>query len=66
MEKDIVSGDVVRTSEKAVLLDTMNLSGEEVQVWIPRSLITDGESVEVGLKQDLEVASWFLDKQELI
>lgn len=56
-----VSGTVTRVTSKAVLY--VSTAGKS-EHWIPRSVIEDGDDVEVG-EQEMNVAEWFLDKEEI-
>lgn len=56
-----VTGTITRVTEKAVLYVSKAAKTEH---WIPRSVIEDGDDIEVG-EQDMNVAEWFLDKEEI-
>lgn len=52
------------TTADAVLLD---LGDGECPVWIPRSVIEDGDAIQDGDgPDDLEVKTWFLKKEGLL
>lgn len=59
-----VSGDVVHTTDKAILIATDD-QGSLKQFWIPRSVIEDGEEVEEGEALDIHVETWWLEKEGL-
>ncbi len=59
---DTVHCDVIKTTEKAVLVFEED---NERELWIPRSVIEDGESVEEDEDLDLNVESWFCEKEGL-
>ena len=60
------SGKVMRTSEKAVLIDSSSLSehigNRNTEIWIPKSVMKDAASLEAGDK-DVRVAEWWVEKQ---
>ena len=58
---ETVTGLVVKTSEKAVLLTI----GNGVEVWVPRSVCVDGDTIDKG-DTDLVVQSWFAEKEGLL
>lgn len=51
--------DIMLATPKAVMIE----EPDGRQIWIPKSVIDDGADLEVGLKQDIEVAKWFADKE---
>lgn len=53
--------EVLHETEMAVLCE---VDGDEV--WIPRSVIEDGEDLETGDTGDIEVAEWFAIKEGLV
>ncbi len=58
----LVEGRVVATTVKAVLLDhEMHIDG----IWIPRSVIENGEQVMEG-EDALWVAEWFARRNDLM
>lgn len=56
-----LAGDIKRTTGAAVLLQDAELNGGE-PFWIPRSVIEDGENVEVAAGVDLHVEKWWLKR----
>lgn len=58
-----VSGTILRTTDKAVLLDR----GHGADVWIPKSIIVapDADELDIGDEVDLEVQSWFARREGL-
>lgn len=54
--------DEIETTTDAAVLAVID--GDEL--WIPRSVIEDGNSVEEGDDDSLEVAKWFAEKEGLI
>lgn len=66
----IFAGEVVRTTEKAVLFrfpdDNMTLPGVkprgDVDRWIPRACCQDGDALEEG-DTDISIAAWFCDQE---
>lgn len=61
----VVECDVRRTTEKALLIyfydDNNELSA--IEKWIPRSVVEDGDSVEVEDEATLHIATWFCEKE---
>ena len=53
----IDEASVLRETDMAVLLYNGDINEE---AWIPRSLIVDGDNLEVGLETSVEVASFKL------
>lgn len=62
MSFEIISCDIIRTTEAAVLIST----GDE-QHWVPKSLIDNLDEIDEFNDKciDLEIANWFCE-QELI
>lgn len=60
----IVEGEVRSVTAKAVLFIPRGPDGDDGYVWVPRSVIVDGDHAEVG-DTDLEVASWFVEREGL-
>ena len=58
MSTTIVSCDILHTTEEAVLLEV-----ENNECWVPRSLIIDGDDLEKGLSQEIEIKEWFCNSQ---
>lgn len=62
-----VSGQVVRTSAKAILLNT-DIANRDV--WIPKSLCSHGavwlDELEDGDQTELRVIDWFVEKEDLL
>lgn len=58
---DTITGDVVKTTDKAILL----YHGDDQETWIPRSVIEDGESAGEEDDLDLNVETWFVEKEGL-
>lgn len=56
-----VSAIVDKLTDKAALL---MINGETAERWVPRSVIEDGESLEViDDYQDIHIAKWWCDKE---
>lgn len=60
-EEKTVAGVVTRLTDKAVLY---KLREQDRVVWIPRSQIQEGENVQLD-DEDLQVSSWFIEKEAL-
>jgi len=56
-----VAGEVIRTTEKAVLVRTV---GDD-EVWVPRSMVEGGGAVQEG-DEDIQVKEWFALKEGLV
>lgn len=69
---DTLTGRVIAATERSVLVMLKDAYGEPRDVWIPRSLIEDGEKLVKadpfydGGNIDIEVKSWFCEKEGLI
>ena len=50
--------EIIAATDKAVLCD---IDGEEI--WIPRSVIDGGDSLDIGDNGEIEVAEWFAKKE---
>jgi hypothetical protein len=59
----VVSCGILRTTEKAVLCEFYDPKDGAFEKWVPRSVIEDGDQLEEGLNQDIEVAGWFATKE---
>lgn len=51
---------VIRVTDRAVLLT----QGDDREVWVPRSVCEDGDSLDVG-DTDICVSRWFAEREEL-
>lgn len=60
LAETLVRGTVIRTTERAVLID---LDGDET--WIPRSVCRDGEHIDESWTE-IEVANWWLRQEKLL
>lgn len=58
---DIIHGEVIRLTEKAVLFQS---EFTEEEIWIPLSLCEEPDTIEVG-DTELEIALWFAEKKGL-
>ena len=62
-----ISGQVIRTSTKAILF---NADAPDREVWIPKSLCSHGASwldeLEDGDTVKLRVIDWFAEKEDLL
>lgn len=56
-----VTGTVTFVTAKAVLYVSKAAKTEH---WIPRSMIEDGDDIEIG-EQEMLVKEWFLDKEDI-
>lgn len=59
-EYDLVEGEIIRTTERAVLV---KLWDSDEEVWIPRSCCEESD-LQAG-DEDIMVARWFLEKEGL-
>ena len=64
-EYTTVHGDIIHASEKAILF--VSSEDQECEVWIPRSQIRNGSPEELGTEEDvdLDVATWFVQKEDI-
>ena len=62
IEYSIIKGTVEATTDMAVLY--IPASEECEELWIPRSVVDGGDSVDED-DSDLEIADWFIGKEEL-
>lgn len=60
-----VTLSITRATDKAVMAELAGPDSTIRELWIPRSQIDDGDEVEVGLNQDLEIAQWLVEKEGL-
>lgn len=56
----LIEGDVIQTTEKAVLIEV-----DDHEFWIPRSAIVMGDAVAAG-DTEIVVANWFLKKAGMV
>lgn len=61
-----IYGDVAYTTDKAVWFYLPDAVDDDDGTWIPRSLIEDGDQVEEDEDVDLNVETWFCEKEGLI
>lgn len=61
-ETTTVTAEVKATTDDAVLLDA---DGVTEPVWVPRSVIEDGDELSRGDSGELEIATWFAEKEGL-
>ena len=67
MTFDIITGDVLKTTRDAVLVrcrDTSDDFGFPLEIWIPRSVLDDGENVDLD-DTDFMIAEWFCNEKGL-
>lgn len=61
---ELLFGEVVHITPKAVLFEYLD-NDETVEIWIPKSVIDDGEEVSIG-DSEIYVQRWYCEKQDLI
>jgi len=69
MENDyaLVHGKIVKTTEKAILIDVEVNRFRSNEKWVPRSVIEDGDCYNnYSGDTDFYVQSWFVKKEGLI
>lgn len=59
-EYEIVEGEVIHTTDLAILI-SMEESDER---WIPRSVVEDGDFIQIG-DTELFVKAWFCEREGL-
>jgi len=55
-----IEAEIIRATDRAVLIVY-----EDAEVWVPRSVCLEGDSLSVG-DTDLIVADWWLEKEGLL
>lgn len=50
--------NIIAATDLAVLCEV-----EDAEVWIPRSLIEDGDTLVVDMGVDIEVQQWFAERE---
>lgn len=55
-----IDAEIIRAADRAVLIVY-----EDAEVWVPRSVCLEGNSISVG-DTDLIVADWWLEKEGLL
>jgi hypothetical protein len=57
-----IHGDIIVVREKSILLAGI----KDADTWVPRSVIRDSETIEEEDDVDLDVETWFCQKEDLI
>lgn len=53
---------IVKATDQAIAIDM----GDDEWTWLPRSVVEDGDDMEEGEEYEINVQTWFAEKEGLV